>query len=771
MKPLIASDFDGTITTRDTLPLMLKHCFGHCRFWWGVLCCLPWLVLYKLRLFDGGKAKEVLLSHFVKGMPVDEFEERCKRFAIWNPVIYSRPEVVDRLQEAIGGGQQVAVVTASADLWVKPWLDTLGLEKAQVVATRLEVDDQGCLTGRLASHNCNGAEKWRRLCEAVPDAPQRPLTVYGDSRGDHALIQHAATVYYRHFDTPFDQLSWLQRYPGRLFGLTLLAIALYLLLGVFYGMDVADAGFYLTFYDNIFTHPASVEYNFMYYLSGVLGGTLQSLFPGMGIVGMRLAGVALCLLTATVVYYMLRRHVDERALALGCALVAVAFVSPPLTLSYDLCTVLLYVCAIALLWRGWHNDSAAWVMLAGVVAGLNVLVRIPNVLGLSMGLLPLMAAFIASRWKKHAVNWKETLLLTGLFYCSAVLALCVVALLMPGSHFQCLVNVVDDLRAIAADTSGTASHSTSQMLLTQGKFYLLELYTGVKLAVPVLAYWAAHHRIRIRWARYGIKVLCLAVLCWFVARMHPLQPLWLASIVGGVWLIVRSQSWPLKWAVVLGLGMMLVMPLGSDGAYNNGSIIAWLAAPLACEFWRARSRWPLVVVFMASCVVHNVVDGAYFDGGPLTAKRWQVDNPRSTLVFTTSERAQVLNRLLKGIEPYIQPHTTLMAYGSIPTLNYLTHTRPYLGCSWVEQLSATMLKEKLERSATSELPPVLRQKFNTLGMEWGTPSETYLTHYDEQSPYHDDRKLVVINGFLQAHRYTPVYEDDYFVLYLPLSKH
>ena len=29
------------------------------------------------------------------------------------------------------------------------------------------------------------------------------------------------------------------------------------------GFELCDSGFYMTFYDNIFTHPEAVEYNFM----------------------------------------------------------------------------------------------------------------------------------------------------------------------------------------------------------------------------------------------------------------------------------------------------------------------------------------------------------------------------------------------------------------------------------------------------------------------------------------------------------------------------
>ena len=47
------------------------------------------------------------------------------------------------------------------------------------------------------------------------------------------------------------------------------------------GIDLADTGFYMTFYRYIYTSPESVEYNFMYWLTGIVGGAWLSIFPGI----------------------------------------------------------------------------------------------------------------------------------------------------------------------------------------------------------------------------------------------------------------------------------------------------------------------------------------------------------------------------------------------------------------------------------------------------------------------------------------------------------
>ena len=60
---------------------------------------------------------------------------------------------------------------------------------------------------------------------------------------------------------------------------------------IFQGLDFADSGFAADFYSRIFTDPTSVQYNFMYWFTGIIGGLWLKLFPELGLVGLRLAGI------------------------------------------------------------------------------------------------------------------------------------------------------------------------------------------------------------------------------------------------------------------------------------------------------------------------------------------------------------------------------------------------------------------------------------------------------------------------------------------------
>ena len=179
-----AFDFDGTLTTRDTLLEFIRFACGTTRFLLGFLLYSPLLVLMKLRLYSNGKAKQKVFAHFFKGMTISEFDALCQDFASTHRHLL-RPEVVSQLEQALSDGAEVLVVSASIDNWVQPFFP-----KVKVLGTQIEVID-GRLTGRFVTPNCYGQEKVRRILALHPDRSAYHLTAYGDSRGDREMLAFA----------------------------------------------------------------------------------------------------------------------------------------------------------------------------------------------------------------------------------------------------------------------------------------------------------------------------------------------------------------------------------------------------------------------------------------------------------------------------------------------------------------------------------------------------------------------------------------------------
>ena len=193
-------DFDGTLTTKDTLVEFIRFAFGTRRMLGGFLRYAPLIVLMKLHLYDNSRCKEHVLSWFFRGMPYSEFEELGMRFAAQADSLLRR-DTVALLQRHLAAGDTLYIISASAEEWVRPVCEQFGMRSvampngiAKVMGTRLEVSD-GKLTGRYASPNCYGKEKVNRLKEVEPNRNDYHLTAYGDSRGDKEMFAFADTYH------------------------------------------------------------------------------------------------------------------------------------------------------------------------------------------------------------------------------------------------------------------------------------------------------------------------------------------------------------------------------------------------------------------------------------------------------------------------------------------------------------------------------------------------------------------------------------------------
>ena len=69
-----------------------------------------------------------------------------------------------------------------------------------LLATNIEVDSAGLITGKFLSPNCYGREKVIRLLEKEPDRNSYTLFAYGDSRGDRELIEFADKGWFKKFN-------------------------------------------------------------------------------------------------------------------------------------------------------------------------------------------------------------------------------------------------------------------------------------------------------------------------------------------------------------------------------------------------------------------------------------------------------------------------------------------------------------------------------------------------------------------------------------------
>jgi phosphatidylglycerophosphatase C len=193
---IVAFDFDGTLSFRDSFVAFLAWRSGPLRFALGLLGLAPAALAY-LAHRDRGRLKAQTTWVFLRGLHREELEHACLDFSrspLGRRLI--RPDAERCWREWRDKGAFLVIVTASPEEVVAPFARALGADL--LIGTRLAFDAQGRVTGAFSSENCRGPEKVRRL-RAVFGPHLTLEAAYGDTSGDRQMLELARIKGYRVF--------------------------------------------------------------------------------------------------------------------------------------------------------------------------------------------------------------------------------------------------------------------------------------------------------------------------------------------------------------------------------------------------------------------------------------------------------------------------------------------------------------------------------------------------------------------------------------------
>jgi HAD superfamily hydrolase (TIGR01490 family) len=188
---LVFFDFDGTLTTRDTIwPFASFLSANQVRPGAARVSFLLTLLLLKLRLISNHRFKK----HFLTMLLVGESKERTaglvRQFhqTQLEPVL--NPAMVKVLLDHVAAGDEVYLVSSNFDFFLEPLQERWNLKG--ILATQAEVLG-GLYTGRILGRACDGKEKLARVVNCFGELRAREAVAYGDSRGDSFLLVFVKT--------------------------------------------------------------------------------------------------------------------------------------------------------------------------------------------------------------------------------------------------------------------------------------------------------------------------------------------------------------------------------------------------------------------------------------------------------------------------------------------------------------------------------------------------------------------------------------------------
>jgi hypothetical protein len=568
---------------------------------------------------------------------------------------------------------------------------------------------------------------------------------------------------------------------------------------IFQGLDFTDSGFAAVFYSRIFSDPSTVQYNFMYWFTGIIGGVWLRLFPGPGILGLRIAGIVITTSTCWINYSLLKKYLRTGTLRLSILFIVLFLATAIKEINYDDVTAFFFVCAASCLFSGLTREKNSMLCLAGVFISLNTFSRLPNILGLSLILAIIFSGFLNQKTVKQIIS-QSMIFFAGFGLMSVLLVILMKAL----HHDQFFLNSIKLTRQMGGTIDN--SHSIYSML----KLYIVHYGEAISICiVVVVVLWtssAALSKLKSRFPnrikvlstmKWGV-LLILSAICIYRAKKDPDFWFYLllfyagAGLIIGFLIITGKQTKNLRLLTAIGAILLLVMPFGSNYVLMTvGKYAIWIIVPIAVDYLlNIQSLSGIVVVSEKSQRSYEQVIDAkhiaglrnvcmfltliyilsvsyfypYFDRSNRAVMRYTVYNDYVRGIYTTKSRAKDINELLVKTALYIKRGEYVLAYDCMPMFYYLTDTRPYMHNSWPWLYDEVVFREELNKSIeeTHICPVVIIQKRSTIGNNWPD-------NYSENYVFRPEA-LTYMNDFLKTYQYRQVWENDFFKIFIPASK-
>lgn len=556
---------------------------------------------------------------------------------------------------------------------------------------------------------------------------------------------------------------------------SIFATVYYLILSL-QGLDFADEGFSLTFYQNIFSHPDDVEYQFLYYLAGLIGGIWEYMFGSIGNYGFRILFAITSGVTVLTAYSIVSRFFKPSTALLACI---ACILWPGLCLYFfnrDCLTVLLYLLTALFLVKGDEGNNKAW-YISGLMIALNCFTRTPNLLLAILVVYPFLAAFY------HKVSYRKAITNVIRIAIGTTVGLLLTFTIMDAlGHLHPFKHAISLLFVMGSDSSDNHNlmHLIYSYIYTYKGVITSTLYGSLIAASFIIARTAFRNKI----THWVATALCL--IAFYALLLRNIYALW-GLLVAATTLhaIIYRKDFRHLSLSVLAIVMLVVIPLGGDSYYNVCNSCQWLAMPLLVYHLRNQVKWEFTAnshsgeklffienttssgrqialcaggAFIIYVISHSV---CYFDNGSKLHKTHIPDLPLTT-TLTSQERATLTETAVNAIVANGNGYDYMMVFDDAPMLHYLTGLRPYSGSSWGTFWGKELFQNQLARAEKSsrQLPLIVIPKFRYKDL-----SHTDFLDKDKEPKLSD--KAEIISAFMQRHNYRNVYDDRYISIYKP----
>lgn len=562
------------------------------------------------------------------------------------------------------------------------------------------------------------------------------------------------------------------------------------------GIDYTDTGFSLTNYLNVFAGDGIRGIGT--FLTNLLGGLVYLALPAYQLLVLRILYWVICVGIDVAAFLTFRKRINSCVVLLVLIVYDFASFGGEALLSYYPLTKIFLLTAIALLLTGMEKNKRILVFLSGLLCGVNIFIRLPNVLFCIM-FVCVIAYGIWTKQEKKAIVKNTILYILGVVL-SAVILLVVLGLYMGFdgiiNSFMRYVNLA--LGKPSSQTVNTlgveevSGHSVFAIIKTVGRQGIFALRDMALFGVPMLAiawlfYWLRKNgnnyvriistvicivaevavaycfRVRMHMTIGYVSAIMMMAICLFMVfalkgRLPLHRTIYLVVFLLGSCCVFGSDlglsrinmlQGVIPLTIVLGIKDMKTLQLFSD---ENKKVSFVYKNVLCCSV-------AILLVVMTVSGVTVGVKTAYMDGDYVELHT-NVNEDISVLkgMKTTEVRAAEINKYYETMTSPALDGTEVAIFGYFPLgyvigpqRNYFESVQP---CVDYPSVSVVSLLKVIEEKQNEGIYPVI-----------------VLSHVNklQRGDDHDtsEAKMAVIDYMLTLTDYSVLVDDDYFLIYVP----
>ena len=531
----------------------------------------------------------------------------------------------------------------------------------------------------------------------------------------------------------------------------------------FQTIGMSDEGYYLSTYQLFFKAPECNEGGFLFYLTSLIGGLWDFFFGKWGIISYRVLWALVSMITFYYVVKILSEYIQYRWWILTAFLLLNIGFFPGVfsnkSLSVLLGTVSLYYLSIFII-----KNKRSSLFVASIILGLNVFCRLPNIVILL--LLP-AAVFVHKKYRSD----NGTKMLANLFVCFAGVAIgagLVLVVMLALGHLGLFYKVLNDMLADGADSE--ASHNYLSMLLFYLRDYakVLGCFMLWSIGIILLKRYFTKSMLMVFVSICVSSILIVLVLSVSPDRFRYSFVFLGLAIAMAILYMCKYKERNLNVILLMSFLYVILQPIGTD--YGNaiwGTLSPVVLLPASMIAFQKSIKdypiseikiintWLLVLLFIIVVVRthYTLTTGSWADPGNRCVMKYSVTESSLGTVFTTKRKAESIDALLRECDKYVKENDYLFCYMSIPLINYLSKTKPYLHCSSSAYYTPSAFNNQMKNAVKEKgsLPVVVYEN-NVVGWKgWKEKKE-------------------IFEKFLNDNAYIEVWNNQDYRLLLPQKK-